>query len=221
MSLDYLVLLPILIPLTGAMVAVLIRKHHRLQAGLSLVSMLLSFGSSIGLLVAVVSGGEPLVYQLGGWRVPFGVLLVGDSLAVIFVLMTQLVMVMGIVYALGSQDTVVRYPTFYPLFLALGTGLTGAMLTGDLFTMFVFAELLVVSGTVLVALSDHRYGPEAAYKYFYLSLLASTFMLLAIGCLYVSYGTLNMADMAARIAAEGPRLLLLPGVVFLLLSFLI
>ncbi len=65
------------------------------------------------------------------------------------------------------------YPAFYPLFLTLTAGLTGAMLTGDLFNLFVFAELLVISGAVLTAIADDRLGAEAAYKYFYMSLLAS------------------------------------------------
>jgi multicomponent Na+:H+ antiporter subunit D len=118
--------------------------------------------------------------------------------------MVQAVMTIGFVYAMGSKEAVVRYPSFYPLFLLLATGLTGTMLTGDLFNLFVFAELLVISGTILTALSDNRNGPEAAYKYIYFSLLASTFLLLSIGSLYVSYGTLNMADLAARIQVVGP-----------------
>ncbi len=95
------------------------------------------------------------------------------------------------------------------------------MLTGDLFNMYVFAELLVISGTVLTAVSDDKYGTEAAYKYFYISLLASFFMLLAIGCLYVSYGTLNMADLAAQVASEGERPLLWPAIGFLMAAFMV
>ncbi len=217
----HLVLLPIFIPLTGAMVALLLRKKRQLQAGWTLGTMLTAFVSTVWLLVVVWSSGRPVVFQAGGWPAPFGISLVGDLLGALFVVMTQLVMVTGIVYALGSKDTVVKYPTFFPLFLTLATGLTGAMLTGDLFNMYVFAELLVISGTMLTAMSDDKYGAEAAYKYFYISLLASFFMLLAIGSLYVSYGTLNMADLAARIDTHGARLLLLPGIAFLLVTFMV
>jgi multicomponent Na+:H+ antiporter subunit D len=87
--------------------------------------------------------------------------------------------------------------------------------------MFVFAELLVISGTVLTAAADDRYGTEAAYKYFYISLLASAFMLLSIGSLYAAYGTLNMADLGARIAADPNRPLLMPGVALLFATFMI
>lgn len=218
---NHLTLLPILIPLTGAMIALLLRNMRRLQAAWALTSMLLALASSLWLLAVVWRSGQPMIFQSGGWSAPFGITLAGDLLSTVFVVMSQLVLTSGIVYAMGSKDSVVRYPTFYPLFLMLATSLTGAILTGDLFNMYVFAELLVISGTVLTAASDDRYGTEAAYKYFYISLMASFFMLLAIGCLYVSYGTLNMANLAQRISADGVRPLLLPGIGFLMATFMI
>ena len=218
---DTIVILPILIPLAGAMIALLLRGKRPLQAGLTLAAMLASFAVSCLILFVVWESGEPLVYQSGGWAAPFGISIVADMLAAVFVVMVQLVMVTGIIYALGSKDKVVTYPTFYMLFLLLAAGLTGTMLTGDLFNMYVFAELLVISGTVLTAVSDDKFGTEAAYKYFYISLLASFFMLLAIGCLYVSYGTLNMADLAAQVASEGERPLLWPAIGFLMAAFMV
>ena len=157
-----LVVLPILIPLTGAMVALLLHKRPPVQAGWTLLAMLISLAASSLLLLTVWRTGEPLVYQSGGWPAPFGISLVADMLAALFVLMTQLIMVTGILYALGSKDKVTSYPTFYPLFLTLATALTGTFLTGDLFNLYVFAELLVISGTVLTAISDDHYGTEAA-----------------------------------------------------------
>jgi multicomponent Na+:H+ antiporter subunit D len=216
-----LVILPILIPLTGAVLAILLRRRLQLQATFSLVIMLLSLASSAAILFDVWQTGQPLVFISGGWPAPFGIALVGDPLSLLFVLMTQLVIVTGIIYAMGSKDSVVRYSTFYPLFLTLATGLSGAFLTGDLFNMYVFAELLVISGTVLTAISDDRYGTEAAYKYFYISLMASFFMLIAVGSLYASYGTLNMADLAARIAADADKTLLWPAIAFLLATFMV
>lgn len=213
----HLVLLPILIPFTGAAVALLLRGNHRVQAAWSVGSMATSLAAS-GWLLWTVWTGETAVFQSGGWAAPFGISLVGDLLAGVMVLMSQFVVTMGMLYATGCNDACVRYPTFYPLFLMLATGLTGAMLTGDLFNLFVFAELLVVSGTILTAISDDKFGTEAAFKYFYISLLAAGFLLLAVGGLYVSYGTLNMADLAARIAADGSPALL-PVSVGLLLAF--
>jgi multicomponent Na+:H+ antiporter subunit D len=214
---DHLVLLPILFPLVGSAVALLLRKKRRLQANWSLAVMLASVVASGWLLAHVWRSGQPLVFQSGGWPAPFGVSVVGDLLSATMAVMSQAVLCLGIVYALGSRDQVVRYPAFYPIFLTLAAGLTGALLTGDLFNLFVFAELLVFSGTILTAVSDDRLGVEAAFKYFYMSLLASAFLLLAIGSLYVSYGTLNMADLARRIAAN-PEAPLLPAAIALLIA---
>jgi multicomponent Na+:H+ antiporter subunit D len=214
---DHLVLFPILLPLVGSAVALLLRKRQRLQGGWSLLTMLGSLGASAWLLAVIWSSGQPVVFQSGGWPAPFGISLVGDLLSAMMAVMSQTVLSLGIVYALGSRDQVVRYPAFYPIFLTLAAGLTGAMLTGDLFNLFVFAELLVFSGTILTAISDDRLGAEAAFKYFYMSLLASAFLLLAIGSLYVSYGTLNMADLARRIAAN-PHAPLLPVAIALLFA---
>jgi multicomponent Na+:H+ antiporter subunit D len=217
----YLVLLPILIPLAAAAIALLLRRHRRLQAGWSLVAMLSSLVASLLLLARVWDSGQPLVFQSGGWPAPMGISLVADLLAATLALMSQIVLALGIVYALGSKDKVVTYPGFHPLFLTLAAGLTGAFLTGDLFNLFVFAELLVFSGTILTAISDDRYGTEAAYKYFYMSLMASAFLLLAVGSLYVSYGTLNMADLARSIAANPDAPLLPAAIAFLFATFMI
>ena len=221
MNPSHLALFPIVIPLTGGVVALLLRAHQRIQGLWSLGAMIAALASSLALFAEVWHRGAPVVYQSGGWRAPFGITLVGDGLSALFVVMTFIVMVAGVIYALGSRDAVVKYPAFYPLFLSLAAGLAGAMLTGDIFTMYVFAELLVISGTMLTAASDDPFGTEAAYKYYYMSLMASFFMLLAVGCLYVSYGSLNMADLARRVAADPSKPLLLPAVGFLTAVFMV
>lgn len=216
-----LAILPILIPLTGAPVALLLARRPRVQSGWALGVMLTAVTASVLLLAQVWRSGQPVVYEIGDWQAPFGIAFVGDMLSATMALMAQFVLLMGVVYALGSKDKVIGYPAFYVLFLTLTTGLTGAFLTGDLFNLFVFAELLVFSGAILTANSDDPYGAEAALKYFYMSLLASAALLLANGVLYVSYGTLNMADLAARIAANPAQPLLAAGIAFLLVTFMI
>lgn len=218
---DHLVLLPVLLPLTGAVMALLLRHRRRLQAGWALATMATSLAASVWLLICVSSSGGAVIFRPGGWPVPFGISLVGDLLSATMVLMSQIVLIAGIIYSLGSKDQVIRYPAFYPLFLTLAAGLTGALLTGDLFNLFVFAELLVFSGTILTAISDDRLGTEAAFKYFYMSLLASAFLLFAIGSLYVSYGTLNMADLAQRIAVSPDAPLLPIAIALLIATFMV
>ena len=213
--------LPILLPLAGALIILLQKKQPRLRAYGALLFMVASLLCSGWLYRIVLQTGQALTFNAGGWPAPFGITLILDPLSGIFILMAQTVMVMALIYTLGSRSAVVNYPSFYTLFLTLITGLTGTFLTGDIFNLFVFAELLVISGTMLAAISDDAYGTEAAYKYFYISLLASIFMLLGIGSLYASYGTLNMADLANRISTQGPQLLLLPALALLLVAFMI
>ncbi|MGB1287834.1 MAG: complex I subunit 5 family protein, partial [Aggregatilineales bacterium] len=108
-------------------------------------------------------------------------------------------------------------PAFVPLFLGMETGLLGAMYTGDLFSFFVFMELMVLSSVSLTAISDDRYGLEAALKYLLLSGMGTVFLLLGITAMYTTFGTLNMADMAQQLAT-GDRPLLARAAAFMLTS---
>jgi multicomponent Na+:H+ antiporter subunit D len=217
----HIALLPFLIPLTGAAMALLVRGHRAAQAGWTLGALLTALAASGYLLYSVWVNGQPVVFQMGAWVAPFGISIVGDLLSATMAVMCQLVIAACVLYAMGSRDTVVTYPTFYPLVLTLTAGLTGGMLTGDLFNLFVFAELLVISGAVLTAISDDRSGVEAAFKYFYISVLAGLFLLIACGSLYVSYGTLNMADLAQRISADPGQPLTGVALVFLIAFFMV
>jgi len=218
---NHLVLLPLLIPFLGGTGALLLKHRGGLQPWWSLAAMSAALVSSVRLLTVVWQSGQPQVLQLGNWPAPFGISLVADLVAVFFVCMSHLVLVLGVLYAMGSKDSCVRYPTFYPFFLFLATGLTGAFLTGDIFNLFVFIELLAIASTILTAISDDRYGTEAAYKYFYMSQLAAFFLLLAVGALYVNYGSLNLAHLAVLIAAD-PHATLTPlALAFLMAVFMI
>jgi len=218
---DPLVVLPALLPLIGVPLTLAIAPRRRLQSVVALAVLAAALGAGLVLLRQVLHGNAAAVVQLGGWPAPFGVTLIADPLSALLVVMSLGVLLAGFVYALGSGDACVRAGAFAPLFLAIAAGLCGAFLTGDLFSLFVFAELVVIAGTVLTSLSDDSAGAEAALKYFYMSLLASTFLLLACGAMYVAYGTLNMADLAARIAAHPGAPAAALGLAFLIAAFMI
>lgn len=218
---DLLVILPVLIPFAGGTVALLLSRHLQLQKYGALWIMTIGLAISAYLLFYVWRSGRPLVMQVGAWSAPFGITMIADLLSAFFVLMSQLVLAMGVLYATGSKEKCVRYPTFYPFFLFLATGLSGAFLTGDIFNLFVFVELLAISSTVLTAISDDRFGTEAAYKYFYMSQLAAFFLLLAVGALYVSCRTLNMAQLASMISEDPSKSLLPVAAAFLMAAFMI
>ncbi len=218
---DWLILPPILLPFGGVALSLFLRKNRWLQPKAALATILLSLGFSAWLAWTVLSTPQALVLQAGDWAAPFGISLVADPLGVFMLVMTQLVLASGILYANGSTEKVVQYPTFYPLFLGLTTGLSGAFLTGDLFNLFVFAEVIVISGSTLTAIADDKYGVEAAYKYFLISTLSAAMFLLGIGAIYASYGTLNLAELGQVIAAAGAlKPLALAGLAFLTATFL-
>ncbi len=218
---NIIVILPFVLPLAGAALGLLMHRWHRLVGWWSLAIMSSACAATALVLWHVIQTGQPLAFQMGGWLAPFGITFVADALSATMALMAQGVFVFGFLYALGARDKAVQYETFYPLFLMLAAGLTGGMLTGDIFNLFVMIELVVISGVVLTAISDDRYGAEAAYKYFLISLIASFALLFGIGSLYVSYGTLNMADLAQRIAADPNQPLLPIALVMLCVTFMI
>ncbi len=158
---EWLILPPLLLPFAGVVLTLLTRKRRPLQAGLAMGVMTLTFVSTAVLTGVVLSNRQGVVLHPGLWPAPIGITLAADPLTVFFLLMTHLVLTMGVLYALGSTEKVVQYPTFYPLFFGLATGLSGAFLTGDLLNLFVFTEVIVITGTALTGMADDEFGVEA------------------------------------------------------------
>ena len=112
MNSNQIVLLPILIPLAGAFIILLLRSWKRWQARMAFMIMLLSLASSGWLVYQVWLNDGAVIFQLGGWIAPFGISLVADYLSVFMVLMSQLVLLLGVAYAMGAKDNNIKYPTF-------------------------------------------------------------------------------------------------------------
>ena len=202
-------------PLAGAIIALLLARHNFAQRVVGLLSSVIAFVFSTALLLQVHEMGAQ-TYRLGGWAPPFGIVLVADALGALFAFMVTTIMVGGMLYTLRSHDYCMTYPAFVPLFCLMEVGLVGAMLTGDLFTLFVFMELMVLASVSLTAISDDEYGLEAALKYILISSMGTLFLLLGIAAMYATLGTLNMAHMA-QILSTGERPLLAPASALMLL----
>lgn len=217
---NVLVLGTVFIPLAGAAVGLLLARNLRLQHWLGLAAGVAAWLCSLGVLSANLESG-PQVYRLGGWPTPYGIVLAADLLSALFAVMSTTVVAAGILYALGCKDKVVSIPTFMPLFLCMSAGLNGSIYTGDIFTLFVFIELMVIASVILVAISDNRLGLEAAIKYLLISSMGTLFLLIGIGALYATFGTLTMADIG-RLLASGERpLLAQAAAVMLMCAFLL
>ncbi len=195
-------ILPLLPLLFGAVLAVLLglwRADAAQIVAIAATSLSLVFG--ITGLVRVVTDGR-LTYEIGGWPPPIGIEYVLDPLSGF---MVTIVAFIGLMVSLYPVDVAFdirpgRGMPVYALALLLLTGLTGVMLSGDLFHLFVMLEIYAISTYGLVSLGGDR-GTFAAFRYLLLGTVGSGLYLLGIGFLYFSTGTLNMADMAARLPA--------------------
>jgi multicomponent Na+:H+ antiporter subunit D len=201
-----LVLVPIFAPLTAAALCILTARYLRVQHAIGMAASTLAWVASILVLMANWQGGLQL-YRIGGYQPPYGIVLAPDMFSAIFELMATTVVLCGTLYILGCHDKCISYPAFMPLFLCMAAGLNGAFYTGDLFTLFVFQELMIMSSVVLVAISDNRLGVEAAIKYLLISAMGSLFLLMGIAAIYATFGTLTLADIA-RLLESGQRPLL-------------
>jgi multicomponent K+:H+ antiporter subunit D len=168
----------------------------RWRRRLSMASMLLGAFMAVSL-VWHASQGELLVYQLGEWPAPFGIVLVVDRLSALMVLLTYAVAVPAMWYATGGWDTRGRH--FHALFQFQLMGLCGAFLTGDLFNLFVFFEVLLIASYVLLVHGQGRERFRMGVHYVVLNLAASGLFLIGLGMVYAVTGTLNMADVGLRV----------------------
>ena len=186
---------PILLPLSTAAILMLAPRHVRLQRWISLAGSVLLLGAAVLLFREVNSHGIQ-VLQVGGWPAPFGITLVADLLAAMLVVAVGIVGVAVTIAAFAGVDPKREAFGYHALIQILLMGVTGAFLTGDLFNLYVWFEVMLVASFVLMALHRTRAQVEAAFKYVAMNLIASSIFLTALGLLYGVTGTLNMADLA-------------------------
>jgi multicomponent Na+:H+ antiporter subunit D len=189
-----LLAMPLLVPLLTAALAFLARRSARLQRLVGLGGTSVHLGAAL-VLLGEASDGDILVLNVGGWPAPFGIVLVADVLAALMVTLTALTGFAVMAYSAVTIDTPRERFGYYPLTLVLLTGVSGAFLTGDLFNLYVWFEVLLIASFVLLALGGERPQMEGAIKYVALNLLSSLVFLAAVGLLYGLAGTLNMADL--------------------------
>ena len=200
----HLPVLPVLLPALTGMLLLLMgdapsgHGSGRLKWGRRISLLSVGLGLVLGLaLVAEAAGGGLHVYRLGDWPAPFGIVLVIDRLSALMVLLTSLVAVPVLWYASGGWDAHGRH--FHPLFQFQLMGLCGAFVTGDLFNLFVFFEILLIASYVLMVHGQGRQRFQVGVQYVALNLLASALFLVGVSLLYGVTGTLNLADLALRV----------------------
>jgi multicomponent K+:H+ antiporter subunit D len=221
---NQLIVAPILLPLlTAALMLMLDEKHRPLKARINLLSTLLGLAISISLLVWVQQAGTTGsigVYLPGNWEAPFGIVLVVDHLSALMLVLTGIIGVCALFFALARWDR--AGASFHALFQIQLLGLYGAFLTADLFNLFVFFEVLLAASYGLMLHGSGRVRVSAGLHYITINLVASSLFLIGAALIYGVTGTLNMADLAIKIplVPESDRGLLHAGAAILATAFL-
>ncbi len=198
------IIAPVMLPAMLAPFIVLGARYHiSIQRTVSIAGILAQIAIALGLFMQTADGSV-ILYQLGDWAAPFGIVLVGDRLSAMMVLLTAVLALFVMLYAIGSGwDERGRH--FHALFQFQLMGIMGAFLTGDLFNLFVFFEVLLIASYGLMIHSGGTVRLRAGVQYVLFNLLGSTLFLFALGSIYAETGTLNMADLAQRVTLIDPE----------------
>jgi len=208
-----LLLGPIFVPFAGAVISLAFWRGYYAQRWVMVLTALLAMGYALTISGQALRLG-PQVYQLGGWQAPYGITLAVDGLTASFLSAASIVGFAITLYTFGCKDKLMNRSAYAPVAMMQLSALYGAFLTGDIFTFFVFMELLVISSVILVAGADDPSGTEAATKYLFISAMGTLFLLVGIGTAYAVFGSLNMADIARQSADVGA----LSGITLLILT---
>ncbi|MEJ6479738.1 MAG: monovalent cation/H+ antiporter subunit D, partial [Octadecabacter sp.] len=196
-------IVPIILPAILAPFIVLAARYH---IGIQRVFSLVGVSAQIVLGLALMwqaSDGTVSIYLLGDCAAPFGIILVGDRLSTLMVLLTAVLALLVMLYTIGSRwDERGRH--FHALFQFQLMGIMGAFLTGDVFNLFVFFEVLLIASYGLMIHGGGNARLRAGTQYVLFNLVGSTLFLFALGAIYAETGTLNMADLALRVQMVSP-----------------
>lgn len=220
----HLLIAPIVLPLvTGGLLLLFDERRHVLKAMINVVSTLALAIIAIRLLMLANSPATAVteVYLLGNWPAPFGIVLALDRLSALMLVLTSMLALASLVFALARWHR--SGPHFHTLFQLLLMGLNGAFLTGDLFNLFVFFEVLLAASYGLILHGSGPFRVRAGLHYIAVNLAGAALFLIGVSLVYGATGTLNMADLAVKIPllADTDRTLLEGGAAVLGIAFLI
>ncbi|PEN14840.1 Na+/H+ antiporter subunit D [Longibacter salinarum] len=191
-------ILPILVPLATMVATLLLWRAVWVQRVLHILGASALLVVSI-LIASMVWEGGILHFNVGSWRSPFGITLVADLFSAVMLFIVGLTGLAVAIYSIGSIDDEREKYGFYPLYHALIMGVSGAFLAGDLFNLYVWFEIMLISSFVLLVQGNEKEQLRGASTYVIINLLSSLCFLAAIGLLYGLTGSLNLADLAVRL----------------------
>jgi multicomponent Na+:H+ antiporter subunit D len=221
-----LLILPIVFPFVLGMITLLTWRYAKTQELLNLAGSYVYLIIGVLLVREVLNGGI-LHFQAGGWAAPFGITIVADTFSAIMVLITCVMSFATAIYSISSMKSGSRVRcdmvrkrrqfAYYPLLNIMYMGISGAFLTGDLFNMYVWFEVMLISSFILLSLDGTKEQLEGTFKYVTINLISSAFFLIGVGFVYGLTGTLNMADIAVKMQqVENQSLVTLVAMFFLI-----
>lgn len=204
MNLSHVIPLFIIIPLATAFLVSLLgrslKNFAKLAAIISSASLLYLSFYSVFCLNRLAD--KTVVYNVGGWALPFGISMVMDGLTVFMLVTVNLIAFIVVIYSLAYMERYTDKPKFFTLFSLMVCGMNGMIVTGDIFNLYVFLEIASISSYALVAFGTEAEELEASFKYAIMGSVASAFIFFGIAFLYGLTSTLNMADMARQLALK-------------------
>ena len=194
--------LSVVLPIFGAGLNFALYRRPRLQPIISITVIVLVVCLE-GALLAASWNEPPVAVEIGGWAAPFGIVMVVDQLSSLMLVVSSVVTLAVLVYAVGQGsadgDSDSPISVFYPTFLVLLAGVSNAFLAGDLFNLYVGFEILLTASYVLLTMSGTSARIRAGVTYTVVSVISSMLFLTALGAIYAAVGTVNMADVAAKV----------------------
>lgn len=207
---NWMLPVPVLLPLLSAGLALVVGPRPRLQQLISLVTMITVLIA--GITLAISANTAPVVLDVGSWSAPIGITLVADRLSALMLVISQIVTLAVLVYSLAQNltdtDPDVPVAIYHPTYLILIAGVSNAFLTGDLFNLYVGFEILLAASFVLITLGGTRGRTRAGTVYVIVSLVSSLIFLIGIALTYAAAGTVNMAQLSTRLREIDPSVAL-------------
>jgi multicomponent Na+:H+ antiporter subunit D len=197
-----LVILPVALPILAGALCLMFRRYSASHPYIAAGTFFILLCSNLALLNVIYENG-PVAITMGRWLPPFGITFNADMMSAIFATTTAFVAFAASLYALSDISERYRHYGFYVFFLLLISGVSGAFLTGDIFNLYVWFEVLLISSFGMLVLGGEKPQLDGALKYAYLNLIATTLFLISVAYIYGITGTLNMADIAVIMRSPG------------------
>jgi multicomponent Na+:H+ antiporter subunit D len=204
---DWVIILPVILPLAGAALLMVLRGGLAPVRKWLTVLVVLAVGAADALLLARVMASGPLAMTMGRWLPPFGISFAADALGAGFALVAAVVTLVVVAYGDPDENSADRRAAYAAMQLFLLAGVDGAFLTGDVFNLYVWFELMLIASFGLIAFSGRPLALDGAVKYGIVSFVGTSLFLAALGLLYGAFGTLNMADLAGLSTGGRPGVL--------------